>query len=171
MYVCVDCVCLSLIVTLFQYSFDEATQKATETIPIEEESTRPYVIAVIQHLKMPFKNVISLVHSLVMSVRFWRVSCSGHYIDSGEAVIPPVVVESQDAVTIGKAILLNVEARVCGIRVSVREWIRSLVPLKVKLPIVLMSADSASANLSCMHALRALPTVALRIFSYWHFEP
>ena len=45
------------------------------------------------------------------------------------------------------------------------------MPLKVKLLIVLMSADSASANLSCMHALRALHTVAVPIFSYWHFEP
>ena len=53
----------------------------------------------------------------------------------------------------------------------VRRWIQELALINVVLLIVLMSADSASVNISCMLALRALHCVAVSIFSYWHFEP
>ena len=155
---------------LFQYSFDEATQRATEVLPLDApHEDHRHVIAVLESVKKPFKTIVSLVHSMVMSVRLAHYSVNGDVIDRGEAVIPPVHVETQDAKTIGKTIIKNVETRVMGL--TVRRWIQELALLNVVLLIVLMSADSASANLSCMLALRALHCVSVSIFSYWHFEP
>ena len=161
---------IKLYLRLFQYSFDEATQRATEVLPLDApHEDHRHVIAVLESVKKPFKTIVSLVHSMVMSVRLAHCSVNGDVIDRGEAVIPPVHVETQDAKTICKTIIKNVETRVMGL--TVRRWIQELALLNVVLLIVLMSADSASANLSCMLALRALHCVAVSMFSYWHFEP
>ena len=154
----------------FKYSFDEATQRATEVLPLDvPHDDRRHVIAVLESVKKPFKTIVSLVHSMVMSVRLAHHSVKGDLIDRGEAVIPPVHVATQDAKTIGKTIVKNVETRVMGF--AVRRWIQELAFLNVVLLIVLLSADSASANLSCMLALRALHCVAVNMHAFWHFEP
>ena len=46
-------ICAGVCVRYFciQYSFDEATQRATECIPIGQETVCPYVIQVIEHAK------------------------------------------------------------------------------------------------------------------------
>ena len=130
---------------------------------------RAYIVAVVEHLKKPFNSIVSLVHSMVMSVRIVHEDMEGTVLGSGELVIPPVVVESQDAVTIGKTIVNNVENRMTDM--PIRDFIRGLAGLGVVLVVVLMSADSASANLSCMMVLKAIHMIALPVFVYWHFEP
>ena len=154
----------------FKYSFDEATQRATEVIHQDEPlPEQKHIVAVVEHAKKPFKIVVSLVHSLVMSVRLFHEDLQAREIGVGEAVIPPIVVESQDAVTIGKTLVSNVETRITGM--PIRQFIQQLSGLGVVLLIVLMSADSASANLSCMMVLKAIHMVALPLFVMWHFEP
>ena len=58
-----------------------------------------------------------------------------------------------------------------GTGVSIRDCIRSLVPLHMVLLIVLMSADSVSANLSSIHALRAPHAICVPLIIYWHLGP
>lgn len=126
-------------------------------------------MAVVEHVKKPFKTIVSLVHSMVMSVRLFHEDLQAQEIGEGEAVIPPIVVESQDAVTICKTLVSNIETRITGM--PIRQFIQQLSGLGVVLLIVLMSADSASANLSCMMVLKAMHIAALPLFVMWHFEP
>ena len=91
-----------------------------------------------------------------------KIATEGWLLGAREAVIPPVVVKTQDAITIGKTIVQNVENQITD--TPIRNFIQLLGGLGVALLIVFMSADSASANLGCMMVLKAIHVVALPLF-------
>lgn len=90
-----------------QGGFDEAAQKITEVIPREQAPTQSYVVHVCQFAGRPDKTVISLAHSLIHTLRMSCWTAKGQFLDVQDALIPPLHVEAQDAITITKAFIYS----------------------------------------------------------------
>ena len=107
---------------------DEATQKITETIARDAAPTSKYVVHTVQYSNRPDKQIVSLAHSLVHTLRMsaWSLAASANPIPLGveDCVVPPVQVDGLDTVTSTKAFLRNIEKIIFGL--PVKELLRRL---------------------------------------------
>ena len=122
-------------------------------VPAAADSNYPYVLWQ-QELAGGAKKMITLLHSIVCTARFWMSFQCGKPFDHQEAVIPPQCILGTDAVTVTKAILLALETRVFGR--PIKEWLQAMRASKLQLLVFMISADYASANLKVIQLVKAL---------------
>ena len=105
--------------------------------------------------------MVTLMHSLVCTARFWMSFGCGKPWDHQEAVLPPQCIIGTDNITVCKALLLGLENRVFGC--PIREWFTkrftNMRCSDLQLLLFMVSADYACANLVVLHLLWALALV------------
>ena len=115
--------------------------------------------------------MVTLMHSLVCTARFWMSFGCGKPWDHQEAVLPPQCIIGTDNITVCKALLLGLENRVFGC--PIREWFTNMRCSHLQLLLFMVSADYVSANLVVLQMLGALAIVdfaAAGCFVWFYFE-
>ena len=135
-------------------AFDEAVQLNKETIPIAEKPSYPCLLYE-QHRPLEgSKTVVTLLHSLVQTCRFWMSLGTGKPYCHQEAVLPPQCIYGTDNVTVCKSLLLGMEGLLFGC--GIREWISNLSSSGLQLLLCMVRADDASSNLNVLDVFKAI---------------
>ena len=134
-----------------QVAFDEAVQFSRETIPITEKSSYHYLLHEQRRPLEGSKTVVTLLHSLVQTCRFWMSLDTGKPYGHQEVALPPQCFYDIDNVTVCKSLLLGMEGRIYGCG-----GISNLSSSGLQLLLCMVSADDASSNLNVLDVSKAI---------------